>query len=937
VHVGPLNPIDGFPEYVSSVTNGRTIAVQRCLDPVFCFASPVIPSDPFSVQIGSGPEAFYWSATNTVFNAGGNRVLTYVAAAEAAFLQIGPNGEPIDGAQFAFLRLRFTMGVPTDGTYTVQHPYGTDTFKVTGATGARDVFFTIDKGLTPNSDVVGAVGGFLYADPQFTTVPAGFLGDGGVAAAPVLALGSPCNWNSVQITGVDTAGNPVDFSGAGLGETTLLSDQFTIQGQIYDGRVQTALDPTRLTYSRGLTGAGQIDGFAASTSTATVTLVDGPTIPAASGRIAAPVKLDRVGVVNALGQTVGGIDSTSVPVADASALPPIVAMTAAEPGAAPVTDPTTLNLHLVDFVNISQADYDPATRVLSVAAASGDLRGAPTLTLRDLGTFTPGQALKLVSTVAPPAVVHVDSSAGGTSSAQVRVIASAPPAAPTALALRAATALTLTLNWADNSANESGFQVYTVAADGSRTLVATVAANATAVTLSGLAPATSYTVQVDAFNASGASSSTTLVASTLALPAAPSGVAAALSTTATRAINVSWVDNSADETGFAISRSTTATGTYVQVGTAAAGATSYTDVAGTTPPAPGATYFYRVVALRGTDTSPVAQTAAGLATPTAPTSTTAPTFSSVGSSSLVVNWSDRSTNEAGFQVYRRTGLTGAFGAVSAVLPTGNVAGVGVANAATTYTDTTVAAGTQYFYRVDVSNWAGAVQSAVSLGVTTPQVVNLAAPTSLAASVSKKPVLTWVDAAAGETAYRASRAAITVNATNGSVTAGTATIVSSAIAANAATFTDTTGLNNDVTVRYDVAALNGATPGTGATVYTTSTALPAANTPTLARSLVGVGATATARVTLTWTALTTTATIGGYEIQRCAGTTCTNFVKVTGSAVNTAGTVDGRATVSFQDNSVARGTAYRYRMRTVGGAGTGLVSTSFSGNAAVTTQ
>jgi hypothetical protein len=103
----------------------------------------------------------------------------------------------------------------------------------------------------------------------------------------------------------------------------------------------------------------------------------------------------------------------------------------------------------------------------------------------------------------------------------------------------------------------------------------------------------------------------------------------------------------------------------------------------------------------------------------------------------------------------------------------------------------------------------------------------------------------------------------------------------------------------------------------------------ANTPTPVCALVGAAPNQTARVTVNSTALATTS-IGGYEIQRCTGATCTNFTKVTGTAVNSAGTVDGRATATFQDNADACGTTYRYRVRTVGGAGTGLVSPSFSG-------
>ncbi|MEY4748763.1 MAG: hypothetical protein RIQ60_977 [Pseudomonadota bacterium] len=942
VHVGPLNPTNGFPEYVSAFSNGRTLAVQRCLDPVYCFASPVIATDPFSIQIGSGIEAFYWGATNVVNDAAGNRVLTYVAAAETAFLQFGPNGEPIDGAQFAFLRLRFTMGVPTDGTYTVVHPYGTDTFKVTGATGKRDVFFTIDKGLTPNTDVVGAVGGFLYADPSKSIVPAGFLGDGGLAAAPVPALGSPCNWNYVQVSGVDTAGKPVVFGG---GETVLLSDLFSIQGQIYDGRVQTPVSPTRLTYSRGLTGGGQIDGFAASTATATVTVVDGPTIPLASSRIAKPVTLDHANTVDAQGQVSGGIDSTSVVVSDASALPPIVALTAAEPGATPATDPTTFNLHLVDLVDISVADYDPATQQLKVTARSGDQRLAPTLTLRDFGTFAAGNSTLQVSTAAPPAVVHVDSAAGGSASAQVRVVSAAVPNAPATLSLGAVAARSVTLDWTDSSSNESGFKVYSVALDAngvvlSRSLLGTVAANSTSAVVSGLQPTTAYVFQVDAYNGAGAAASPLARATTLALPVAPTIGAVTPSTSVSRGIDVSFTDNSGDETSFQILRATAATGPFTAVGSAAAhagtGLITFTDTSG--PPLPTTSYFYQVTAVRGSDTSAASATSAVLTTPAAPSQIAAPAVTP--GSSIGVSWTARAGSSAsGYVVYRApvvNGVVGAFAPVSGATP--------LPLTTTSYSDSAVVLGSSYQYHVNAVGWTSYTVGTTGLNSTTVQAqpsIALLPPTGLSASNASKPVLNWVNTTGNQASnYRVSRTAMTVNA-DGTITAGgaTPTTLSSTVAASATTYTDTSGTSNNATLAYSVTPIFSSFSGTAATAYTVIGTLTTANSPTLTRALTGTSPNQTAQVTVGWTKpgnATAQAAIGGYEIQRCTGSTCTNFVKVNGTAVNTTGTVDGRDTLSFVDKSVARATTYRYRMRVVGGAGTGGLG-NFSGTVNVTTQ
>jgi hypothetical protein len=944
VRTGPLSPVSGFPEYV---TDSNGVSVQRCLDANFCFFDPVVATDPFSLQIGSGGEAFYWGADGVVSNAAGNRILSLGMAAETAFLQVGPNGEPINGSQFPFLRLRFTMGVPVDGTYTVVHPYGTDQFTVTGATGARDVFATVDKGLSPSATITGPVGPFLKWDPRFAIVPAGFLGDGGVAGAAQPVVGSPCGVNYIEITGVDTAGRAVDF---GVGETVLRVDSFSVQGQIYDGRVQTPLAATRNTYSRAAVG-GQIDSFVASTANAVVTVKDGPTIPVGTSRIPTALNLDRS--VLAIDAT-AAVDSRSTVLPTATTLPPILSITANDAlttltTAAGVTqrafDPTTLNVPLVDFVDISLADYDPTTGILTVMASSGDAQANPALTLRDFGTTLTSGVISRVATTAPPGAVTVDSAGGGRATHLVRVVQSAVPVAPATLGAPSVSSTTVTLRWADSSNNESGFRVYSVnTTTGARSLLTTTAANVTSFVVTGLAPLSTTTFQVDAFNLAGAASSPVVTTTTLALPVAPSAVVAALSSTPARSISLSFNDNSTDETRFNISRATVAAGPYTDVGTLTGAAITGTGVRtfvdSSAALANNTTYFYRVTADRVigavVESSTAAQTALGVATPNAPASIAAPTFAGVTSNSVTVNWAAGAAVPAGapvtYDIYRSTLATGGFVQIGFV-----AAGVltFTDNAANNPTSPPVA-GTTYFYRVNAVNWAAAVNGAVSTGVTPqatpvppvppvpPVGANLVAPTGVTASTATRPVLGWTDASTGETSYRVSRTPITVNATTGATTAGATTIVSSTIArlATPATggvmsFTDRNGQANDNTFRYDIQALNGATAGPVSSVYAITTALPSVATPTTA-AILGGG------IRLNWTA-STTQTVGGYEILRCTGALCRNFTPLA--------TVAGRISASFSDTTAtAVGTTYRYRIRTVGGVGTNVTPSTTSGTA-----
>ncbi|MEY2688413.1 MAG: hypothetical protein RL375_2611, partial [Pseudomonadota bacterium] len=885
VHAGPLDPINGFPEYVTDSTG---LSLQRCLDAAVCAFDPIVPNDPFSLQIGSGGEAFYWAADNLLNDGSGNLVLKTTMAAETAFLGDNPaTGGPLDGTQFPFLRLRFVLHAPADGTYTVKHPYGTEIFTVVGATGARDIFSTVDRGLSANSDQIGSVGPFLVTNGP---TPAGYVGD---AATPVTVLGSPCGRNSVEITGVSTNGSAITFGATG--ETRLISRLFTVWGKVFDGKTQTPLNATRLTYSRSATGNGQIDAFATTTATTEVRIVDGPTIPATSSRIPAPVLLDTTAITDVGIGAVIGIDSTSVALADAASLPPIITMTANETAldtaGAPLTDTTSLNLHLVDFVDIAAAVYDSTTGILSVTASSADLQTPPTLTLREFGDFAAGQSTKLIITTAPPAVVHVDSSHGGTATAQVRLLGASALSAPTSLVATPASSTSVTLSWANASTGATGLNVYRVSADGlTRTLVTSLAANVTSTVVGGLAPATAYGFQVDAVNPVGAASSALVTASTLALPVAPASVSSALGTQ--RSIVVSWTDNANDETGFQVLRATNVAGPYTQVATAPAaagtGVRSIIDTDG--PPATGTTYFYRVVTQRGADSSAATTDTTGVATPTTPTSAVLGTPAAVSATQINVSWTDRATNETGYQVFRRTGTTGTFTAITGVLPAITAA---APNNVGTFNDTSVVAGTQYFYRVDVSNWAGSVPSAVSAGITPPvAVVTLAAPTNLVAvsPTANPPVLSWGDASTGETAYRVQRRTVTLS-NNGARTNGAYATVGT-LAANATAFTDSVRTANAM-VEYSVAAMNGTTAGTARTVLAVPGGIPGvAAAPTFTRT----GNTVTVRWAQAGTATANRAAIGGYSVQRCTVTVADNCAAGSAGWAGVA-TVNGRTTVT----------------------------------------
>jgi hypothetical protein len=108
-------------------------------------------------------------------------------------------------------------------------------------------------------------------------------------------------------------------------------------------------------------------------------------------------------------------------------------------------------------------------------------------------------------------------------------------------------------------------------------------------------------------------------------PAAPSNLTAI--TVSGSQINLSWQDNSADETGFIVERKTGAGGTWGQAGTTASNVTTFNN----TGLASGTTYFYRVQATSGAGSSGYSNEASATTSSSPPTiAGFLPTSGSVG-------------------------------------------------------------------------------------------------------------------------------------------------------------------------------------------------------------------------------------------------------------------------------------------------------------------
>lgn len=182
---------------------------------------------------------------------------------------------------------------------------------------------------------------------------------------------------------------------------------------------------------------------------------------------------------------------------------------------------------------------------------------------------------------------------GGTNGVRLSRIAAiityTPLSAPTNLDAANVSGSENSLTWIDNASNEDGFKVERVLNAGAFTQVATTSANVVSYSDTGLTADQTYTYRVRAYNSGGNSYSNTDYAITAtAVPAGPSNLTTQVTTSPNVILN--WTDNSANEEGFKVERSTDDIN-YSEIAAKGKGVITHTD------PNPGSgTYYYRVYA-----------------------------------------------------------------------------------------------------------------------------------------------------------------------------------------------------------------------------------------------------------------------------------------------------------------------------------------------------
>lgn len=309
----------------------------------------------------------------------------------------------------------------------------------------------------------------------------------------------------------------------------------------------------------------------------------------------------------------------------------------------------------------------------------------------------------------------------------------APPAAPTNLAATAVGAAEIRLDWTDNAANESGFELQrAVGAGGAFDTIVQLVANVQTFPDIKLAEKTLYRYRVRALRGEVASDWSAEASATTsgAPPTAPTNLAAR--TLGATSVRLDWVDNATNEDSLRVERKNGAT--FVRVAVLPPNSITY-DVIELTPLT---SYTFRVVAINAAGESPSVEV--NVTTPgTAPTAPTQLTGSALAWNRVRLFWTDTSNDETSFDILRQHNQESVFFSVGA-----NVEA---------FTDTTVVGSTTYNYsvrarnNVDVSGYAGPAS------VTTPPGPPSVPPNFAAAPVSGSVItLSWSASTGGPVTY-----------------------------------------------------------------------------------------------------------------------------------------------------------------------------------------
>lgn len=282
--------------------------------------------------------------------------------------------------------------------------------------------------------------------------------------------------------------------------------------------------------------------------------------------------------------------------------------------------------------------------------------------------------------------IKVSDAAGAAATKAYSIVINSAVVAPTAPATFTVSAVSgsqINVSWSD-VANETGYRLYKWnGVTATWQVLATLAANVTTYSNTGLSAGATYYYYVEAFNSAGSAHVAYKSATTWAPPAAPATFT--VTPVSGSQINLSWSDV-ANETGYRVYKWNGVTATWQVLATLAANITSYSN----TGLSAGATYYYYVEAFNTIGSAAVAyKSATTWSPPAAPAS-----FSGKGVSAGQINlsWSP-SAGATGYRVYRWTGSSWVLAA-------------NLGATATSYAATNLAGKSTYYFYVEAFNSVG---------------------------------------------------------------------------------------------------------------------------------------------------------------------------------------------------------------------------------------
>jgi hypothetical protein len=223
------------------------------------------------------------------------------------------------------------------------------------------------------------------------------------------------------------------------------------------------------------------------------------------------------------------------------------------------------------------------------------------------------------------------------------------PAAPTDLTATAIASDQVHLTWSDNANNETAY-VLEHSVDGLLwPTIAVLPTDSTSYTDYGLIAATAYLYRVRALNGLTPSADSNLASTATPAPApdAPSGLTAIA--VGSHQINLSWNDNSAAETGYAVESSLNGT-SWTTIAQLPSGSASYASIGLQAATA----YYFRVRALNGAVSSGASNVAVALTSPNPPLAPSGLKAFSLARNAFLLSWNDSSGSAAGYKIVRTT-------------------------------------------------------------------------------------------------------------------------------------------------------------------------------------------------------------------------------------------------------------------------------------------